>query len=140
MDISLLKKLKKKRKKIKKARKIKKENDLGNIEYKLHICNSDNHERIERLITQIKFRLNEGNGRAIYNLGYTDDGVPQGITYSIIYDNLNLLHNMVTNAGGELISLKMFRGNTGYCANIFITRKDDIVEQKFLDDFYCFTL
>lgn len=140
MDNLLIKKLRKKKTKIKKARKIKKENDLGNIEYKLRICNHDNHQRIEQLITQIKFRLNEGNGRAIYNIGYTDDGVPQGITYSVIYENLNLFHNMLTRAGGELISLKMFQGVEGFCANIFITGKDDIIEQKFLDDFYCLNI
>ena len=91
MDIKWLKRLK--NNKLKKARQIKCETDYGNIEYKWRICNANNSERIERLITQIKFRFNEGNGRAIYNLGYTDKGTPKGITYSTLYDNLKLFHS-----------------------------------------------
>ena len=133
MELRWAKKL---RKNMKKARKIPRENDEGNIEYKWKICNSNNMVRIERLITQIKFRLNEGNGRAVYNLGYTDGGVPRGISHCILYDNMKLFHNMVMKAGGDIISVKMMRGDEGFCANIFITRRGDNEYDDFLDDFY----
>lgn len=46
----------------------------GNIEYKLKLI-EPSKQRLEHLITQLKWRLNEkGNGEAIYELGVTDCG------------------------------------------------------------------
>ena len=57
------------------------ENDEGNIEYKRHLCSQelrtpdDNYNiRFQQLVTQLKFRLNEGNGTAVYYIGVEDDG------------------------------------------------------------------
>lgn len=49
------------------------EDDNGNIEYKLRITTKCN-KRIEQLATQMKWRLNEGNGYAEYLIGVEDDG------------------------------------------------------------------
>ena len=53
----------------------------GNIEYKRHLCSNelksydDNYNiRFQQLVTQLKYRLSEGNGLAIYYLGVEDDG------------------------------------------------------------------
>ena len=47
------------------------ENEEGNIEYKRHLCSdelkildNDNNVRFQQLVTQMKYRLNEGNGMA----------------------------------------------------------------------------
>ncbi|CEG82288.1 Putative Gtp binding protein 2 [Rhizopus microsporus] len=45
----------------------------GNIEYKLKLVNPS-VERLEHLVTQMKWRLAEGNGVAIYEIGIDDDG------------------------------------------------------------------
>ena len=57
------------------------ENDEGNIEYKRHLCSQelrtpdDNYNiRFQQLVTQLKYRLNEGNGTAVYYIGVEDDG------------------------------------------------------------------
>ena len=55
------------------------ENDTGNIEYKLKLVDKD-EKRIEELVTQMRFRCNEGNGECIYKLGVKDDGTIEGIT------------------------------------------------------------
>ena len=47
------------------------EKDDGNIEYKLKLINLS-PERINTLITQMKYRLNEGSGEAIYEIGIKD--------------------------------------------------------------------
>lgn len=49
------------------------EPQYGNIEYKLKLTNPSK-QRLEHLITQLKWRLNEGNGEAIYEIGVTDSG------------------------------------------------------------------
>jgi GTPase len=52
--------------------------EQGNIEYKLKIDpNSSN--RLERLVTQMKWRLQEGLGEAIYELGVGDNGKFHGL-------------------------------------------------------------
>ncbi len=50
----------------------------GNVEYKVRI-DPNSEERIERLATQMKYRLQEGKGQAFYIVGLADDGVPVGI-------------------------------------------------------------
>lgn len=50
------------------------EPQYGNIEYKLKLTNPSK-QRLDHLITQLKWRLNEGNGEAIYEIGVTDSGM-----------------------------------------------------------------
>jgi len=52
--------------------------ESGNIEYKLKITTDCDH-RIEQLATQMKWRLNEGNGIAKYLIGVADNGIIKGI-------------------------------------------------------------
>jgi GTPase len=141
MEIFLFKKLNKLlKKRLKSARKIPQENDLGNIEYKLHILHTCN-TRLNKLITQIKFRLNQGSGCAIYNLGYTDSGSPIGLSYNELYENLGLFHKLVENANGHITSIKIMKGLEGYCANIYIISKDNNINyQNLLDEFYNLSL
>lgn len=44
------------------------EPEHGNIEYKLKLVNPSN-QRFEHLVTQMKWRLQEGHGEAIYQIG-----------------------------------------------------------------------
>ena len=55
------------------------EKDDGNIEYKLKLINK-NTDKIEHLESQMRYRLNEGNGEAIYIIGVTDNGIIVGVT------------------------------------------------------------
>lgn len=53
------------------------ENNEGHIEYKRHLCSKEikkDSVRFNQLVTQMKFRLNEGNGVAEYYIGINDDG------------------------------------------------------------------
>lgn len=49
------------------------EPQFGNIEYKLKLI-SPSKQRLDHLVTQLKWRLNEGKGEAIYEIGVTDSG------------------------------------------------------------------
>jgi len=53
--------------------KLQPENNEGNCEYKRYLINLTQY-RIEKLITQMKWRLVEGNNEAIYYLGVNDNG------------------------------------------------------------------
>jgi len=66
------------------------EDDYGNVEYKLKLVHP-NQERIEQLTTQMKFRLQEGNGEAKYVIGVEDDGTPKGLNQQEMYRSLSNL-------------------------------------------------
>ena len=65
-----------------------KEDDDGKIEYKWLLTNLTN-ERINHLVSQMKFRLQEGNGECFYEIGLKDNGFPEGITE----EEFNETHN-----------------------------------------------
>jgi len=128
---------------LKPARKIKREEFEGNIEYKWKLCQPDNHDRINHLTTQMKYRLYQGDGRAIYNIGYRDDGTPVGIPHPTLYDTLKIFHQMMDELGCHVKSMKIFQGKKGYCANIYIEKTENIeidIYEALLDQFYTFQI
>ena len=67
------------------------ENPDGNREYKLKLLDPPD-ERIQELVSQMRFRCHEGNGECFYNLGVKDDGTLYGISqedYEKTIDHLN---------------------------------------------------
>lgn len=60
-------------------RKIKPENDEGNNEYKLKLFNSS-IDNINHIVSQMRYRVDEGLGEAIYTIGVTDSGGIIGLT------------------------------------------------------------
>ena len=70
-----------------------KENDYGNTEYKQKF-NAHSYIRLQKYITQMNFRLNEGNGSAIYIVGISDHGQVIGLTSKQIIDTKNLINYM----------------------------------------------
>lgn len=51
------------------------ENSIGNSEYKLKLF----EESYEHVSTQMRYRVEEGNGEAIYTVGILDNGTPVGL-------------------------------------------------------------
>lgn len=77
----------------------------GNIEYKLKLVNPS-PSRLEHLVTQMKWRLREGNGEAIYELGVEDKGLLVGLTEREATDSLNTLFLMAEKLGASLTVLR----------------------------------
>src|SRR5438132_8733708 len=61
--------------------------ETGNHEYKYKLVGLS-AEEVEGKVTQLNFRLDEGNGEAIYEVGVTDDGCPLGIIQSELDESL----------------------------------------------------
>jgi GTPase len=53
------------------------EQDDGHTEYKYKLV-QPTPERIQHLVTQMNYRLTEGQGQAFYMLGVEDGGCPKG--------------------------------------------------------------
>lgn len=71
-----------------------KESDDGKIEYKLKLFPKPDNLRIEKLSSQMQFRLTEGNGEAIYELGITDSGEIIGLNEEEFKISTQTLHEI----------------------------------------------
>ncbi len=54
------------------------------VEYKWKLVHKT-ADRVTELITQMNYRLAEGRGEAVYELGIHDDGRPEGLTGTFEY-------------------------------------------------------
>lgn len=64
------------------------EDNEGKIEYKLKLVNPT-PDRLDHLTTQMKYRLQEGNGEAIYEIGVEDNGNPLGLSISDMLESIS---------------------------------------------------
>lgn len=81
------------------------EPQLGNIEYKLKLINPSK-QRFEHLVTQMKWRLREGQGEAIYEIGVADSGQLHGLSEVDMTDSLHTLTKMATKLGASTTVLR----------------------------------
>jgi GTPase len=107
----------------KKARPIGIEKDFGNMEYKLKITHKPDSWRYKQLTTQMLFRINEGNGCAIYNIGYNDDGEPVGVDFDLLMQSCSAIRKIATSIQADLKSMTVLKGWDGHVANIYINQE-----------------
>eukprot|EP01063_Lacrimia_lanifica_P033573 TRINITY_DN6007_c0_g1_i1.p1 TRINITY_DN6007_c0_g1~~TRINITY_DN6007_c0_g1_i1.p1 ORF type:complete len:622 (+),score=238.41 TRINITY_DN6007_c0_g1_i1:63-1928(+) len=69
------------------------EDDLGFVEYKWKLVNVPPN-RLEHLITQMKFRVAEGQGECMYEIGVSDDGTTKGLVESEYTESLDTVRKM----------------------------------------------
>ncbi|KAJ8923870.1 hypothetical protein NQ315_010452 [Exocentrus adspersus] len=81
------------------------EPQLGNVEYKLKIVNPTK-QRFEHLVTQLKWRLREGNGEAIYEIGVEDSGILAGLSKRDMTASLQTLQQMAVKLGATTTILR----------------------------------
>ncbi|KAJ8308331.1 hypothetical protein KUTeg_013205 [Tegillarca granosa] len=77
----------------------------GNVEYKLKLVNPS-HSRFEHLVTQMKWRLQEGEGEAIYEIGVEDSGMLAGLTNAELDASLCTLQRMAAELGATITVLR----------------------------------
>lgn len=71
------------------------EPQVGRVEYKLKLV-SPSLTRFEHLVSQLKWRLREGNGEAIYEIGVLDNGYLVGLNETDMECSLNTLSKMAS--------------------------------------------
>ncbi|KAK3510008.1 hypothetical protein QTP70_025316, partial [Hemibagrus guttatus] len=84
----------------------------GNIEYKcqvsfpqLKLVNPTQY-RFEHLATQLKWRLQEGRGEAVYQIGVEDNGLLVGLTDNDMKASINTLRRMAERVGADITLLR----------------------------------
>ncbi|XP_016382721.1 GTP-binding protein 2 isoform X1 [Sinocyclocheilus rhinocerous] len=81
------------------------EAEEGNIEYKLKLVNPTQY-RFEHLATQMKWRLQEGRGEAVYQIGVEDNGLLVGLTEEDMKASLKTLRRMAEKVGADITVLR----------------------------------
>ncbi|KAI9197416.1 P-loop containing nucleoside triphosphate hydrolase protein [Polychytrium aggregatum] len=73
----------------------------GNVEYKLKLIDPS-PERVQHLITQMKWRLSEGHGEAMYEIGVADNGELVGLTRADMDQTIATLRMMSQSLSAEI--------------------------------------
>jgi hypothetical protein len=102
------------------------ENDYGNREYKLKLCDID-QERIEELVTQMKFRLEEGGGECFYQIGVEDNGNPLGVTKDELELSVENLKRIVDKLNASANITNLLKGKMGLIAEVIIKKNEDLI-------------
>ncbi|XP_034043697.1 GTP-binding protein 2b isoform X2 [Thalassophryne amazonica] len=112
------------------------EAEEGNIEYKLKLVNPTQY-RFEHLATQLKWRLQEGCGEAVYQIGVEDNGLLVGLTEADMKASLKTLKRMAEKVGADITLLRereldfnLVR-TTRKIAEVLVRKVPD--DQQFLD-------
>ncbi|KAJ4478920.1 hypothetical protein C8R41DRAFT_843956 [Lentinula lateritia] len=111
------------------------ENDNGSIEYKLRLIHPS-PARFTRLVTQLKWRLLEGGGRALYELGVGDDGELVGLGRKDMEETVDVLGKMAGELGARVWVVREIKvgrgpGGTGFVADEpFISNHLDILDNS----------
>ena len=102
------------------------EEDEGKTEYKLKIIRAD-YDKINRLASQLKYRLAEGGGEAFYVLGVTDEGLPEGLSEEELGETLEALHKACNLINAKVIKVREREGRRGRVVELLIraSREDE---------------
>ena len=69
-------------------------------------------QRLEHLVTQMKWRLREGQGEAIYEIGVEDNGLMTGLNDDDMISSIETLREMARRLEATIqVSVKNFREN-----------------------------
>jgi len=95
----------------------------GNVEYKLKLVRPS-ESRLEHLTTQMKWRIAEGGGEAIYELGVEDSGVPSGMSKEELNETLHSLKIMAGKLGASITLLRQRSGISGTVAEVLVRARE----------------
>ncbi|HIE23353.1 MAG TPA: elongation factor 1-alpha [Candidatus Korarchaeota archaeon] len=103
---------------------MKKEAEEGKIEYKLKL-NAQTEERLQKLATQLVYRLGEGGGEAFYELGVSDEGEPLGLTEEEAKESLKIMEQITKTVGASFIIIRKERAKRGYVYELLVRKTVD---------------
>ncbi|CCW60646.1 unnamed protein product [Phytomonas sp. EM1] len=102
------------------------EDDEGDVEYKWRLTGVTT-ERFEHLVTQMQFRVFEGNGQCLYELGVNDDGVLRGLPEAEFEESVKTIERMAAALSFDCLLLKrcVVRTHPEYlfCGELLVSRR-----------------
>eukprot|EP01027_Heterolobosea_sp_BB2_P002054 GEZU01003092.1.p1 GENE.GEZU01003092.1~~GEZU01003092.1.p1 ORF type:complete len:585 (-),score=181.44 GEZU01003092.1:25-1779(-) len=103
---------------------LEKESEEGNVEYKWKLVNIS-PERFEHLVSQLKYRITEGQGEAIYEIGINDNGYPLGLNDAEFKESVETLEKMAAELGAHasLVCERIVKENPRMKVGEFLVRR-----------------
>lgn len=101
----------------------------GNHEYKLKLIDPE-PKRFDELVTQLKWRLSEGLGEAIYEIGVSDSGELLGLSEDEIEQSFGTLVRMAKAIGAEATKVAKTQGRQGVCLRALVR---ELNEDEYID-------
>eukprot|EP01061_Rhynchopus_euleeides_P039830 TRINITY_DN6830_c0_g1_i1.p1 TRINITY_DN6830_c0_g1~~TRINITY_DN6830_c0_g1_i1.p1 ORF type:complete len:654 (+),score=273.43 TRINITY_DN6830_c0_g1_i1:283-2244(+) len=77
------------------------EDDEGFVEYKWKLVGVT-EKRFEHLVTQMKYRVAEGQGECLYEVGVADDGLPRGLSTEEYEESVGTIKRMAATLSCEV--------------------------------------
>ena len=87
------------------------ESDVGNEEYKWKLVGLT-EQQLNHRVTQLQYRLNEGNGEAIYRIGYLDNGEAKGINEWEMRESIETMRKVVARLSSCSMEVVALEGGT----------------------------
>ena len=97
---------------------ITRENDWGNIEYKIAIIDMTLQKK-KKYATQLKFRVIEGRGNAVYMLGVKDNGKIVGIPKKDKNYTIDIMNDVCREVECKLSETKIIKLNNDFLLFVF---------------------
>jgi elongation factor 1-alpha len=104
--------------------KLTREGERKNIEFKENL-NSETHlltERKQQLASQMKYRLEKGNGEAIYFLGVDDDGHLLGLEKRKLDETIYVLSELASEISAKIVEITTEHAPHGEVAKVVVNR------------------
>jgi GTPase len=102
---------------------LEKEKDDGNIEYKRELLNLD-EDTINKRMTQMKYRIYEGLGEALYFIGVTDDGKMIGLNEEEYNQSVNNLELIASKIDCSILKISESNKKNQYVGEYLIREND----------------
>ncbi len=118
---------------IRKIHNIPPEKNKGRCEYKLKLVYKDKDiykKKLHHIASQMKYRLFQGNGKAIFILGVCDNGEVEGITRDELDDSISFLENASSLIHSNIYKKRIYEGNNGFIATLRIEWNDNYLKEN----------
>ena len=106
-----------------------KELDDGHIEFKWKLINP-HPDRLQHLITQMTYRLGEGDGSCIYQIGIEDCGHPKGLNDDELIDSISTIFLMAKQINASIAIKHIKQGIDGKVATLRCTLNAHSIEEE----------
>lgn len=103
--------------------KLEQEKEDGNIEYKRELLNL-NEDKINKRMTQMKYRIYEGSGEAFYFIGVTDNGTLLGLNETEYIESVRNLELIASRINCSIIKITESNKNKFFIGEFLIREND----------------
>ena len=99
------------------------EQEDGAIEYKWKLIRPQ-PDRMQHLITQMRYRLGEGSGECVYEIGVEDSGDPRGLSEEELIESVSTIFIMAKQLEAAVSIQSIKQGTAGKVATLCVKEKE----------------